>query len=81
VNQTIPEGDDRVGIGDPLLDTWLLPEEIVQRFSDDLKLPLDGGTKHGIETILIIGSSRSELYDVVHRFCNIVYTSVPHATA
>jgi len=55
-----------VGIRDLLLDTWLLAGEMVQRFSDDLKLPLNGSRKkHGIETILIVGSSRRELYDVV----------------
>jgi hypothetical protein len=65
VNQSISERDDHRRIRNPLTETWLTPEELVQRFADDLELPLDGRPQHGIVTILLKGPPGGELRDIV----------------
>lgn len=47
VNQAISECNDQGRIGDLLPEGRFPPEELVQRFTDDLKLPLNGDLSMG----------------------------------
>jgi hypothetical protein len=61
MNQAIPEGDDQGGIRDPLLQIRFPPEELIECFTDDLKLPLHCGPEHGVGMILPVGSAGGKL--------------------